>query len=93
LCFGAVGGTDCWVGLWMLVWFLLFEEIVCGCVCLVIIESGGKVEGNMWFCFVAVVVFWLFLGVLGFVFCLGCFWGDFWLLGLVLAVSKIFPDF
>jgi len=31
--------------------------------------------------------------VLGFVFCLGCFCGGFWLLGLFLAVSKIFPDY
>jgi hypothetical protein len=32
-------------------------------------------------------------GVLGFVFCLECFCGGFWLLGLFLAVSKIFPDY
>ena len=55
--------------------------------------SVGAGRGKMGFCFVVVVGFWLFDVWLGFVFCLGCFCGGFWLLGLFLAVSKIFPDF
>jgi len=57
------------------------------------IERGGQVEGTMWFCVVVVVGFWLFWVWLGFVFCLECFGGGFWLLGVFLTVSKIFPDF